>query len=325
MKILSSEGLSYEQVYIVPQYSQITTRSQVDTSTQIGPIRLKVPLVLANMDSVSSPASCIEMWKAGAIGSLHRFLPINENVSQFTQVKSEEAKCFVSIGVNGDSKERAKALYKEGARYFIIDIAHGHSELMKGTLGWLKSTYPDTYVMAGNIATAEGSYDLRLWGADCVKVGVGPGSVCLTRLITGVTIPQFTAVLNAIEGLKSTETPIVADGGVSEIGDVAKGLGAGASLVMCGRLFASCKEAPGERRDGKKNFRGMASREAMLKIRDKDNLPTPEGKSIWIDDSEESIEEIVQKAKGGLQSSFSYSNASSLIEFQRNVVFGIRH
>lgn len=325
MKILSSEGLSYEQVYIVPQYSQITTRSQVDVSTQIGPIRLEIPLISANMDSVTSPEMAIGMWKAGAIGALHRFVPITENVSQFIYTRANGAECFVSIGVNGEAKERARALYEVGAKYFIIDIAHGHSEMMKSTLGWLKSTYPDVYIMAGNVATAEGAYDLHTWGADCIKAGISNGSVCLTRNTTGVGIPQFTAVCNAVEGLKSTGVPVVADGSVSEIGDVAKALGAGASLVMCGRLFASCREAPGERKDGKKNFRGMASREAMLTIRDKDNLPTPEGKSIWIDDSEESIEEIVQKVKGGLQSSFSYSNASSLIEFQRNVVFGIRH
>ncbi len=174
------------------------------------------------------------------------------------------------------------------------------------------------------------AYDLEVEDDHSYNVNgiVVHNSACSTKNVTGVTVPQFSAILdcayeaNRVNGKRPL---IVADGGISEIGDIAKALGAGADLVMCGRMFASCREAPGERINGKKVYRGMASRDAMLTIRSSSSLPTAEGISTLIDASEQSAIDVIKHIKGGLQSSFSYSNATTLQEFRANVKFGVRH
>lgn len=173
------------------------------------------------------------------------------------------------------------------------------------------------------------AYDLEVEDDHSYNVNgiVVHNSACSTKNVTGVTVPQFSAVkecANVVYGMNSKPL-IVADGGITEIGDIAKALGAGADLVMCGRLFASCREAPGERVGGKKVYRGMASRDAMSTIRNVSSLPTAEGISTLIDASEQSASDVVNQIKGGLQSSFSYSNARNLEEFHLNAKFGIRH
>lgn len=326
-------GLDYKDVFIVPQYSEVTSRSQVDTSVYLGELKLDVPVISANMDTVTAGEMAYAMAEGGAIGAIHRFMTTEQNVREF-QIGTGDIHyqksypCFVSIGVNEESKDRARCLYNAGARYFVIDIAHGHSRMMRDMTTWLRDTYPDVYIMAGNVATGQAVKDLASWGANAVKVGIGPGNVCTTKNVTGVTVPQFTAVMECASVLRSMQGHkpiIVADGGISEIGDIAKALAAGANMVMCGRLFASAREAPGERIGGKKVYRGMASRDAMLTIRNASSLPTAEGVSTLIDASEHSAIDIVNQIKGGLQSSFSYSNAHNLCEFQMNAKFGVRH
>ena len=178
------------------------------------------------------------------------------------------------------------------------------------------------FVIAGNVGTPWAVNDLADWGADMVKIGIGPGAACLTKNVTGVTVPQFSAIQEAAQVAR---IPIIADGGCTEIGDIAKSLGAGADLVMLGRMLASAKETPSIMIDGHKIYRGMASRDAMRKIRGEDNLPTPEGTSIIINDSPCPASEIVNEIAGGLRSSFSYSNAVNLKEFHAKVKFGVRH
>jgi len=333
------------------------------------------------MDTVTDSKMAIAIAKAGGIGALHRFMTIDENVRQCKEVIEAldgNPKFFVSIGVNEDSKERATALFQAGARAFVIDIAHGHSKMMQDMMLWIRDKFKDEVIlMAGNVATPHGVQDLQKWGADLIKVGIGPGAVCTTKNVTGVTVPQFSAVLDCaatfgvnkdeeslkavlmrsqqaqqhmaysppssgsltIQGIASylrtpppepvmfskPKTLIVADGGITEIGDIAKALGAGADLVMCGRLFASCREAPGERINGKKVYRGMASRDAMMTIKKNDSLlPTPEGVSTLIETAEDTVANVISQIKGGLQSAFSYSNSRNLKAFQENVKFGLR-
>jgi IMP dehydrogenase len=270
------------------------------------------------------------MSEGGAIGAIHRFMDVEQNVREFGLAAglNKSYPCFVSIGVNEESKDRARFLHAAGARYFVIDIAHGHSRMMRDMTTWLRETYPDVFIMAGNVATPDAIRDLSSWGADAIKVGIGPGNVCTTKNVTGVTVPQFSAVMDCADEVKrmnGAKPYIVADGGISEIGDIAKALGAGADLVMCGRMFAGCREAPGERINGKKVYRGMASRDAMLTIRSSSSLPTAEGISTLIDSNEQSAIEVIKNIKGGLQSSFSYSNATTLNEFRAKVKFGVRH
>lgn len=319
-------GCSFSDVYIIPQFSSVSSRKNVDTSTNLGNLRLDVPVISANMDTVTDSSMAIAMFKGGGIGALHRFLPIEDAVSEYKLVRDAGCEAITSVGVKSEDMERVRSLYSAGSRYILIDIAHGHSELMKIQIERIKGEFSDVFLIAGNVATVDGVRDLSVWGADAIKVGVGPGAVCLTKNVTGVTVPQF----GAIEACsKWTSKPIIADGGLKEYGDIAKALGIGASMVMCGSLLAGAREAPGERiemPDGKREkvYRGMASREAMLTIRNANDLPTPEGKSELILLRDESAVDILKNIKGALSSAFSYSNAHNLKEFTSRCTFGIR-
>lgn len=324
-----SSKLDYSSIYIEPQYSTVLTRKEVDTSTNIGPLTIKTPVISANMDTVTDGTMANAIAEAGAIGAIHRFMSIEQNILEFQKVISGQT--FVSIGVNEESKERFKELLKAGASNFIVDIAHGHSLMMRNILEWIRGEYgTHPYIVAGNIATPQGAEDLVVWGADAVKIGIGPGKVCLTKNVTGVTVPQASAIFEtckvkgAVSAMSGHEPVFIADGGIAEIGDIAKAIALGADVVMCGRLFAGAKEAPGARVEGKKVYRGMASRDAMLTIKESNNLPTPEGMSTLIEDTDVEVAEIVGHIKGGLQSAFSYSNARTLKEFQKNCIIGSR-
>ena len=323
-------GLDYKDVYIVPQYSEIDSRSKVDLSVELtDKCTLQVPVISANMDTVTGWRMAVAMYKAGAIGALHRFMTIEDNILQYSMVRAQNTDCFVSIGVNRDSQERAIKLYEMGARLFIIDIAHGHSKLMKDMLGWLRATLPSVFIVAGNVATYRGTMDLAIWGADAIKVGIGPGAVCLTKNVTGVTVPQFGAIEETADAAEDYTSlyrqpiHVIADGGIREYGDVAKAIGAGASMVMAGGLFSGTDEAPGDLIDGKKVYRGMASRGAMNIIRSEEDMPTPEGTSILVS-SKGPVGSIVSDIRGGLKSAFSYSNALNMASFHSRVRFGIR-
>lgn len=330
--------LDYQDVFIVPKFSSIESRKTVDVSTTLFDMKLDVPIISANMDTVTNADVAISMYDNGGIGALHRFMSVEENLNEYNKVRLGQAKCLVSVGVNEESKERAVELYNIGARYFVIDIAHGHSLLMKNMIEWLRKEFgSNIYIMAGNVATDEGTYDLASWGADAVKVGIGPGSVCITKNQTGVTFPQFDAVALCVKGARYFENTngkkitVVADGGLREFGDIAKAIGAGADLVMSGKFFANTKEAPGKRiysEDGDviaKEYRGMASKEAMKSIKREEDMATPEGIQTMIKSSEHGIKDVLKDIKGALQSSFSYSNAKNMKEFQTRVVFGVRN
>lgn len=322
------DGYDFSDAYLVPQYSTVETRSQVDIGVTINANwRLGIPVVSSNMDTVTEARMAATMYHAGAAGAIHRFMSIEDNVRMY----AEATEAFVSVGVNRDSKERTAALYAAGARYFVIDIAHGHSKMMKDMIEWMKTEYPDVFLMAGNVATTQGAFDLAYWGADAIKVGIGPGAVCLTKNVTGVTVPQLGAIQACAlaerkwNDLRRGDFPlVVADGGIREYGDAAKAIAAGADMVMIGGLFAGTDETPG-RKDphGKKVYRGMASRDAMRSIRVGESLPTPEGASVLVD-SKGPVTNILQDIAGGLRSAFSYSDARTVKEFQNKAVFGIR-
>lgn len=313
---------SFKDVFIIPQYSTVNSRSDVDTSYVLGnKYTLDVSVISANMDSITGPEMAIAMYRAGAFGALHRFNNVNDSIDAYEKVKNEGASCFVSVGVQEVHQVRARFLYEAGARYFIIDTAHGHSSQMRTMIVWMAKHCPDAYIIAGNVATPDAVKDLEDWGANAIKIGIGPGAACLTKNVTGVTYPQFSAIYDCAQ---VASVPLIADGGCTEIGDIAKALGAGAEMVMLGRMFAACKETPSIVINGQKVYRGMASRDAMIKIRPFDTLPTPEGASIFIEDTPTTAEEVVKEIKGGLQSAFSYSDAHSLEEFAAKVKFGVR-
>lgn len=320
-KFVGLAGMSYEDAYLIPQYSEISSRfdGSLKTNIKLSNLDIAIPIISANMDTITGAEMAIAMHKAGAIGALHRFWDIQTNVDEYKKVREAGCECLVSIGVNRDSAERLQALYEAGARYVIIDIAHGHSKLMKEMMQRVPN---DVYLIAGNVATQEAVRDLISWGANAIKIGIGPGAVCLTKNVTGVTVPQLGAIAEcasvANEGIL-----LIADGGIREYGDIAKAIGAGAQMVMIGGLFAGCSETPGDYVQGKKIYRGMASDGAMRKIRTEDNLPTPEGTSVLID-AKGSAGEIVNAMAGGLRSAMSYSNALTIEQMNYRAKFGIK-
>lgn len=326
--------VEYDDVFILPNYSDILSRTEVDTSVELKSedsdltLKLLTSVIASNMDTVTEDIMAKTLYDAGALGAMHRFMQIDKNVNLYQNVREEWKDCFVSIGTNRDWQERAEALYNVGARYFVVDVAHGHSKMMKDTIAWLRDRYGrDIFIMAGNVGTPEAVEDLDAWGADAIKVGIGGGFVCETKNVTGVNTPMFTSVLKCAA---ATDKPIIADGGARAYGDVAKAIGAGATAVMSGYFFAGCPETPAcsrvyspETHTYQSIYRGMASRDAMTIIRSEQSLPTPEGRST-VTASKPSAKVIIEEIAGGLRSAYSYVGARTTSEFQHKVKFGYR-
>jgi IMP dehydrogenase len=326
----------YDDVFIQPDFSDIISRSEVDTGVVLVSadsnlsMRLRVPVISSNMDTVTEGEMAKTLAEAGACGAIHRFLPIADNALTYIQVAAHNGlDAFVSIGTSRDWKERAEELYKTGARFFVVDIAHGHSLMMKKTIYWLRQRFGrEVFIMAGNVGTPQAAKDLDLWGADAIKVGIGGGFVCETKNVTGVNTPMFTTVQHCAA---ATEKPVIADGGARAYGDVAKAVGAGAAAVMSGYFFAGCPENPSRSKvyDSSLHtyvpiYRGMASRDAMAIIRDTDKgLPTPEGRSTTTS-LKPSAKVVVEEIAGGLRSAYSYVGARSTEQFWSKVKFGYR-
>lgn len=339
-----NNALNYNDVFIIPRHSNISTRKKVDISSQMGKFKVPVPVISANMESVTGARMCKALKKAGALGALHRFQSIDRAVEDLTiNLENDKLPTLVSVGVNRDAHERAEILYNNGARFFIVDIAHGHSEHMKAMIEFLKDLDQENYVIAGNVATGEAAFDLAMWGADAIKVGVGPGSVCVTKNVTGVTVPGFSSVMAAVHGARKAEVeilkqeflklnldyeninletmkriPVIADGGFKEYGDICKALGAGADFIMSGRFFAACDEAPNGRL-----YRGSASQDVQKQYRNDKQMPTPEGKSEILEEAGP-VKDVVEAIAGGLRSAFSYVGAHNIEEFHEKCSFGIR-
>jgi IMP dehydrogenase len=258
-------GLAFDDVLLVPRRSSIRSRQDVSLQTRLTRnITLNLPVVAANMDTVCEAEMAIAVARAGGIGMLHRFLPIEAQADMVARTKQEGLLVGAAVGTGFDTMDRAKALVAAGVDALVLDIAHGHADHALETLAGLKRSFGrDTDLIAGNVATRAGAEDLIAAGADAVKVGVGPGGVCTTRLVAGVGVPQLTAI-NDCAGL---EAPVIADGGIRRSGDIAKALAAGADSVMIGSLFAGTDESPGELEQSPrglvKTIRGMASFEAV--------------------------------------------------------------
>ena len=240
-----------------------------------------------------------------------------------------------AVGVKGDYLERTEALLEAGADIIVVDIAHGHSENAINTVHMIKKAFPSCELIAGNVATGEGSRDLIKAGVDAIKVGVGSGSICITRVVTGSGVPQLTAVIDSVKVARDYGVPIVSDGGIRNSGDITKALAAGASSVMIGSLFGGTDESPGKTlvKNGKKYkmYRGMASfyaslgrkyREAGPQVVDSDDLNdyVPEGVEAMVP-YKGSVVEIIRQMAGGLRSGLSYCGAKTIPEMQNNAEF----
>lgn len=317
------KGYTYDDVLIIPSRSDMRSRRDPDLSSSLTRTRtIQLPFISANMDTITEAPMAIAMDQLGGFGIIHRFMTVEEQVVEVKKVKAAGAKIVgASIGVNEDSKDRAHALVEAGANILTIDIAHGHSVQMLETLAWLKSEFPKVEVIAGNVATPEGTLDLIDAGADAIKVGIGPGSMCTTRIITGCGVPQLTAVAMCAQVAKQKNVPIIADGGIKSSGDIVKALAAGASTVMLGSILAGTIETPGLIQHGKKQYRGMASRAAQDSWRG--GVPTgmaPEGESTSVP-IKGHLSDVIGELAGGLRSGMTYINASKVSEIDAKARF----
>lgn len=319
-----NKSLCFDDVLIIPNFSYVRSRKLVDTSTTVGGLFLDKAIISANMDSVTGHRMAQAMKDQGAAGALHRFCSIEENVEQY---KKSPNKTVVSVGLGDNELERAKALYDAGAEYFLIDVAHGASMYVVEQAKKLRELLGENVsIWAGNFATAkniEHFNDFLGEKLNAYKVGIGGGSLCTTRMVTGCGMPTFSSVLDcSLLGLD-----IIADGGIRNSGDYAKALAAGAKAVMVGKLLAGTEESPAANvYDGEtcsiiqKVYRGSASLESYLvqgKIADH---RTPEGESTYIPFTG-SVKDVIQNLDAGLRSSMSYVGVANLEQFRKYATF----
>lgn len=317
-------GLTYDDVLIVPSKSTVRSRKDPNLETRVTRRhKLKIPFVSANMDTVTESTMAIAMHSIGGLGILHRFMTIENQAQEVRLVR--EAGCDIvaaSIGVNEEGLQRAEVLVREGVNLLTIDIAHGHSTAMLEILQTLKDKYGDKVdFIAGNVATPEGTEELIRAGADAIKVGIGPGSMCTTRIITGCGVPQLTAVAWCVDVARAHNVPVIADGGLKSSGDVVKALAAGAESVMLGSLLSGTLETPGPIHYGKKHYRGMASRAAQVSWRGQlveGMAPEGEATSVPVKGH---VKDVVLELAGGLRSGMSYVNATELSEISEKARF----
>lgn len=320
---LPEEGLTFDDVLIVPCKSTIRSRKDPVLETQITPqIKRTLPVISANMDTITEKKMAQKMTDIGGFAILHRFMSIENQVKQVKALVDAGLITFsASIGVQDNDMERAQLLVDHGTPVLTIDIAHGHSLSMIEMIENIKKKWSHVEVIAGNVATEEGVRDLISAGADAIKVGIGPGSMCTTRIITGCGMPQLTAIAMGSREADKNNIPVIADGGIRNSGDIVKALAAGAQSVMLGSLLAGTLETPGNIQKGYKLYRGMASKSAQASWRG--GVPqgmAPEGESIKIP-VKGPVSQVVEELMGGLRSGMSYINANTISEIKQNARF----
>ena len=340
-------ALSYDDVLLQPRYSEVVPRDVRLRTRLAGGLELAIPLLSAAMDSVSEAPLAIALARIGGLAVLHKNLPISAQADQVAAVKAAsvaeaagdlgaagsrfasvdargQLRCAAAIGPGPDSDERAAALVAAGVDLLVVDTAHGHSRNVIEVIQRLRARYPQLPICGGNVATAEATAALFDAGADIVKVGIGPGSICTTRIVAGVGVPQLSAVLACAEVARSAGRGLIADGGVKHSGDIVKALAAGAHAVMIGSLLAGTDEAPGEfvLEGGvrTKAYRGMGSLGAMQQgskdryfqeqTADAAKL-VPEGVEARVP-SRGPLAAVVHQLMGGLRAGMGYCGAADL-------------
>jgi IMP dehydrogenase/GMP reductase len=342
-------GLSFDDVLLVPQRTRAASRKFVDVSTRLSPgINLRLPIISANTPWCTESAMAIAMAKLGGIGFIHRVNKAKHQADLVRQVKSHlfdaddypdrsvdrSGRLLVgaAIGVKLDVDKRASLLLEAGADLLVLDVAHGHADYAVETLERLKRKFPDVTFVAGNVATAQGTADLISAGAEVVKVGIGPGGVCTTRVVTGCGVPQITALLNCVDEANKHNIPVIADGGIKTSGDITKALAAGASTVMIGSLLAGVEESAAktiERNGGKyKMSTGFATMGMELSLKALDGTITREELEQYVPEGVEatfsyagSLRRVITNLIGGLRSGMSYCGAMSITELQEKAEF----
>jgi len=326
--INKTEALTYDDVLLIPQYSDIESRKEVvignylDDNTFLG-----LPVISSPMDTVTESTMTTAMHQAGGLGIIHRYNSIEKQVNFVLNARTPgdyEEMCNVgaAIGVTGDFKERACALYDAGANVICVDIAHGHHIYMKKALETLRNIFGDkVHIMAGNVATRKGFEDLADWGANSIRCNVGGGSICSTRIQTGHGMPGLQTIMDCAKS--DRDTKIIADGGIKSSGDIVKALAAGADFVMLGSMLAGTKQAPGfivedKNKNQYKIYRGMASKEAQINWRGE--YSSNEGVSTKIP-YRGSVVDVLKDIRNGVASGFSYSGARNITELWSKAIW----
>ena len=328
------EALTFDDVTLAPQYSEILP-SEVNTEVQLTEnLKLKIPLLSSAMDTVTEGKMAIAIAKAGGIGVIHRNLNIKQQIIEIKKVKKQNLLVGAAVGAGVDEFVRAKKILKEGIDLIVVDTAHGHTKKVAEIIKYIKKIKSKRVALcAGNIATPEAAKFLIKLGVDIIKVGIGPGSICTTRLVAGIGVPQLSAILSVRNGLRNKKVKIISDGGIKYSGDLAKAFAAGADAVMIGSLFAGTDETPGKliKKNGKlfKSFRGMGSVGAMNKgsadryfqKKQKDiSKYVPEGVEGFVKYKGD-VGKIIYKLIGGLKSSMGYLGSSKIINLRNNPHF----
>lgn len=319
-------GLSFDDVLLIPGYNGIRSRQNVTTSVAIKDKTFDIPLISSNMDTITGESMAAKFSELGGMAILHRFLSVEDNLKIFKRLSQPDKVAF-SVGLGKKEMERAEAMVGAGASMVCVDVAHGHSKEVNRTIRDLREAHGDNLlIIAGNVATYAGADYLAAAGADVIKVGIGSGSVCTTRVKTGFGVPQLSAVVDCCK----VDRHIISDGGIRVPGDAVKALAAGADMVMLGGVLAGTDETPGEAievtgRDGVpkmvKRFRGMASREAQEDFMGSmSEWKTAEGVAIEVP-ARGPVESVVRDMMGGIRSGMTYCGAATIKDLQRKVQF----
>ena len=327
------EALTFDDVLLLPKYSNVLP-SSTDISLKLtNTIYLKAPFFSSAMDTVTESNMAIAMGREGGMGIIHRNLKINKQSSEVKKVKNKKLYVGAAVGTNKEDLERVRSLLANGVDLIVIDTAHGHSEKVLKILSKIKKISQSVPVCVGNIATGEAAKRLFNSGADIIKVGIGPGSICTTRMVAGIGVPQISAIMEVKKALNKKKIKIISDGGIKFSGDIAKALAAGADAIMMGSIFAGTDESPGRKFKIKgkiyKEYRGMGSIGAMSagsanryfqnNFKDKSKF-VPEGVEGRVE-YKGKVSKIIYQLQGGLRSSMGYIGAKNLREICKKAKF----
>ena len=327
------ESLTFDDVLLLPRYSNVLPSDTNISLNLTKKITLKAPFLSSAMDTVTESRMAIAIAKSGGLGIIHRNLSIKDQTKEIIKVKSKNLLVGAAVGTNKEDLLRSKSLIDNGCDLIVVDTAHGHSEKVLKILSKLKKINGKIPICVGNIATGEAAKKLYNSGADIIKVGIGPGSICTTRMVAGIGVPQISAVMDVKKALKKKNVKIISDGGIKFSGDIAKALAAGADAIMMGSIFAGTDESPGKKFKYKgklyKQYRGMGSIGAMSSgsanryfqknFKDKSKFVPEgvEGRVIY----KGSVSKIIYQLKGGLRSSMGYIGAKNLNQIIKNAEF----
>ena len=317
----NKEQLSFDDILLVPQISDVRSRKDVSLSTILGDgLELDFPVIAAPMDTVCEESMALAMSMYGGLGIVHRYMPIEGQARKVSMVRNAEAIVGGSIGARGSFMRDAEKLINAGATLVLVDVANGHSQYAINAVAELRDHFgDDLHIMAGNVSTWDGFARLGDAGANSIRVGIGGGSACTTRVVSGHGMPTLASILDIRSKVSYENSPaLVADGGIRNSGDAAKALAAGAHAVMVGRLLAGTTESPGEVDNGHKVFRGMASREAQEAGRG--IVSGVEGITTRVP-FVGSVRTILDDFKAGLSSALSYTGVDNLLDFHTESMY----